>query len=312
MICTNKGQKILILGTIVVVAIILSNILYPLAQQVGEQKVKLVATFYPLAFFAEEIGGQYVSVIQLIPNNTDVHSWEPSVSDIVACDDTDIIVYNGAGLDNWMEEVVIPALTDISSKILVNTTRGISLLGSIDTDEPDFDPHTWVSPFVAEQQAQRIFEALVQKDHAHESYYTERWNALRTQFENMDSNYIQGLANKTKNVIFVVHPTAGYLAARYGFEQRTVVGMSEDQQPSAPAIANLVDLMVEYRTYVFYVTPLYAQEYAPTIKAELESRTGHPVQILTLYHMDGPAEGKDYFGQMQANLENLKIGLEAS
>jgi zinc transport system substrate-binding protein len=311
-ICTKKGQKILILGAVVAAAIIISTILYLPAQQVGDKKVKVVVTFYPLAFFTEEIGGQYVSVTQLIPNNTDTHSWEPSVSHIAACDDADIIVYNGAGLDHWMGEVVIPALTDVESKILVNTTNGISLLGSQDADEPGFDPHTWVCPFFAKQQTQRIFEALVQKDPAHESYYTERWNTLRTQLENMDSFYIQGIANRTKNVIFVVHATAGYLAGRYGFEQCSVIGMSEDQQPSALAIANLVDLMIEHETYVFYVTPLYAQEYAPTIKTELESRAGHPVQILTLYHMDGPASGKDYFAQMQANLENLKMGLGAS
>jgi hypothetical protein len=60
-----------------------------------------------------------------------------------------------------------------------------------------------------------------------------------------------------------------------------------------------------------YVDPVYAGESAQTLGNELERLSGHDVQILKLYLMLGTIDGLDYFGQMEKNLENLKIGLEA-
>jgi hypothetical protein len=47
------------------------------------------------------------------------------------------------------------------------------------------------------------------------------------------------------------------------------------------------------------------------VREELSSRTGRDVKVLELYHMDGPLEGRDYLQQMEKNLENLRMGLEA-
>ncbi|MCP8304954.1 MAG: zinc ABC transporter substrate-binding protein, partial [archaeon] len=270
----------------------------------------------PLAYFAQEIGGEYVSVRQLILNNMEVHSWQPSTSDILAADEADIIIYNGANLDLWMETDILLTL-GTSNKIIVETTEDVKLLETEANHEHDHDhelhdPHTWISPFIAKQQAQKIYEALVQKDPSHEEYYTERWEDLRARFEELDDDYMEGLSNTQKEAIFVTHAAFGYLAERYGFEQHGVIGISADEQPSTSVIASLVEMMIDHETYVVYVDPVYSDEYAQTLKSELESRAGHSVQILKLYFMLGPIDGMDYFEQQEKNLENLKIGLEAS
>jgi zinc transport system substrate-binding protein len=312
----NKHQKLFVTATaIIVLTAVFATAFYSIQNKTENDKLKVVATFYPLAFFAQQIGGEEVSVTQLIPDNTEVHTWQPSFADILAVDEADVIIYNGASLDHWFNDDILPVI-DLSNKTIVETTAGIQLLetGHENENEHDglYDPHTWISPFIAKQQAQNIYEALIQKDPDHEGYYSERWQNLKTRFEELDDNYLTGLSTKNKEDIFVAHAAFGYLADRYDFKQHGVIGISADEQPSAQVYANLVDMMMEHETYVVYVDPVYTEESVQTLKNDLETRTDQNVQILKLYLMLGSIDGLDYFGQQEKNLENLKIGLEAS
>ena len=313
----NKRQKLFVAATtIIVLTSSLATAFYTSQNKPENNKLKVVATFYPLAFFAQQIGGEEVTVKQLIPDNTEVHNWQPALVDILALDEADVILYNGASLDHWFEDDVLPVI-DSSNKIILETTEGIQLLETAEENNHEheheglYDPHTWISPFIAKQQAQNIYEALTQKDPAHTGYYTDRWQNLKTRFEELDNNYMSGLSTKRKEDIFVSHTAFGYLAYRYGFTQHGVIGISADEQPSASTYANIVEMMLEHETYIVYVDPVYAGTSAQTLGNELKRISGHDVQILKLYFMLGNMDGLDYFGQMQKNLENLKIGLEA-
>jgi zinc transport system substrate-binding protein len=317
----NKRQKLFVAATaIIVLTAVFATAFYSQQNKTERDKLKVVATFYPLAFFAQQIGGEEVTVTQLIPDNTEVHTWQPSFADILAVDEAEVIIYNGASLDHWFEDDILPVINS-SNKIIVETTAGIQLLETGDeTDEHEdehehegnYDPHTWISPFIAKQQAQSIYEALIQKDPEHEGYYSERWQNLKTRFEELDNSYMTGLSTKSKEDVFVAHAAFGYLADRYGFKQHGVIGISADEQPSAQVYANLVDMMIEHETYVVYVDPVYTEESVQALKNDLETRTDQNVQILKIYFMLGSIDGLDYFGQQEKNLENLKIGLEAS
>lgn len=311
----NKRQKLFVSATtIIVLTAALATAFYAPQNKPEDNKLKVVATFYPLAFFAQQIGGEEVTVKQLIPDNTEVHNWQPALADILALDEADVILYNGASLDYWFADDVL-TIIDPSNKIILETTDGIQLLETGQENDHEheglYDPHTWVSPFVAKQQAQNIYEALTQKDPAHTDYYADRWQNLKTRFEELDNNYVSGLSTKRKEDIFVSHAAFGYLADRYGFKQHGVIGISADEQPSASTYASLVEMMLEHETYVVYVDPVYAGKSAQTLRDELKRLSGQDVQILKLYFMLGNMDGLDYFGQMQKNLENLKIGLEA-
>jgi zinc transport system substrate-binding protein len=313
----NKRQKIFVTTTtIIVLTAVFVTAFYSPQNRTEDDKLKVVATFYPLAFFAQQIGGEEVTVKQLIPDNTEVHDWQPSFTDILAVDEADVILYNGASLDQWFEDDILPVINS-SNKIIMKTTEGVTLLKTSQENgnhelEGLYDPHTWISPFIAKQQAQNIYVALTQKDPNHIDYYNERWQNLKTRLEEMDNNYMNGLSTKRKDEIFVSHAAFGYLAYRYGFKQYGVIGISTDEQPSASTYANLVEMMQNHNIYVVYVDPVYSENSAQTLKNELERLSGHEVQILKLYLMLGEIDGLDYFGQQAKNLENLKIGLEAS
>jgi len=319
----NKRQKIFVTGTIIlIITVAAATVLLTKQNNTETDKLNVVATFYPLAYFTEEIGGEQVNVKQLIPDNTEVHNWQPSIQDILEIEEADVLLYNGASLDHWFEDDILPTI-DSTNKLVVKTTDGIQLLELEDnheheTQESDdhdhegnYDPHTWVDLTIAEQQAENIYDALVEKDPDNNDYYSERWQTLQAKFEELYNNYQTELADKQKEEIFVSHTAFGYLAHSYGFEQHGVIGVSADEQPSASTYTNLIGLMVEHEIYVIYVDPVYSEEYGQTIKSELERLSGQDVQILKLYFMLGEVDGLDYFEQQAKNLENLKIGLDA-
>lgn len=316
----NNKQKMLITSIILVIIIAVAAITFSNSIP-KSNKLNVIATFYPLAFLSQEIGGDQIQVIKLVPSNTEIHGWEPSASDIMSAEDADVIIYNGAGLDHWIEDDILTALSNTKTRIIVETTLNLDLIANEEEEHEEeseehdhglYDPHTWVSPYMAKLQAEKIYDALVQADPDHESYYTERWLLLEDKLEQLDTDFSTMLSNAKKEDIFVSHGAFGYLAYRYGFEQHSVIGLSADEQPSAATIANLVDLMKENETYTIFVDPVYSTEYAQTIKSEVQIQTGHSVSVLELYLMLGPVDDKNLLEQMQANLDNLKIGLEAT
>ena len=402
----NKKQM-MVIG--IAVAIVLAAVLVVAitsSRDAEDDRLQVVATFYSLAYFAEEIGGEHVNVRTLIPPGQEVHTWHPSTGDILAADKADVLIYNGAGLEPWFEDDIMGAITK-EGKEIVDTTHDLELfeyeesekehlLHSIDhiiheweegeitaeeameeieelvhiylehhhEEEKDYghnhecviedidhvihewedgnitaeealealealiheyeeehahsdhdhglyDPHTWTDPVLAKQQALAIYNTFKRADPDNADYYTARWNSLSARFDSIHTEYSNRLSILEGKTIFVTHDAYGYLARRYGFEQHTIIGIHADEEPGVTTLANIADKMVEYEVYTFFVQPLYPDRYAETIKTEVQHMTGNPVAILPLYHMSNYVEGLDYFQQLEANLENLKIGLGA-
>ena len=314
----NSKQKIFVaVSLMIVLALFTSAFLSAYnTEKEEENRILIITTFYPLEFFAEQIGGEYVKVESLVPYNTEVHTWEPAPVDILSADTADILIYNGAELDEWFKDDILSAISK-SDKIIIEATEGIELMeageheGEEGGHEHDAgDPHTWLSPYLAKQEAEKIYDAIVTTDPGNEDYYEQRWNNLSSRFDEIDNRYKSELANKTKDVIFLTHAAFGYPAERYGFEQEGVIGLSADEQPGTATIATLVEDMIDHDIFTIYVDPVYSDNYADTLSDELEKQTGESVKILKLYFMLGPKDGLDFFEQQEKNLENLKIGLE--
>jgi zinc transport system substrate-binding protein len=262
----------------------------------------------------QQIGGECIEITQLIPNNTEIHNWEPSTSHITAAENANIIFYNGADADHWMEDEILPALTTAKNRIIVETTNNLTLISNKAVSDDKhvhglYDPHTWVSPCMAKQQAEIIYNTIVTADPKHEDYYTQRWQTLKQQFEQLDTAYLTSLTNTSNQSIFVSHNAFSYLANRYNFTQHSVIGISADEQPSALTIINLVKEITKYQNYILYVDPVYSNSYIQTIQNEVKAQTGQNVTVLKLYLMLGPTDGLDYLEQMQTNLTNLQTGL---
>ena len=306
-------RRLIFATALLVMCTIITGLAYVFRPQPERRdKLIVVASFYPLAYMVRQIGGDMVEVRNLIQPGIEVHSWQPTAGDLVDASDADILVANGAGLDSWVQDDIIPVI-DMEGKIFLDTTQNLTLWMNVEQSEVQehgvYDPHTWVSPYEAWQQADAIYKAVIEKDPAHVEYYHDNWNTFSAKLRDLDMAYRSQLQNHTSDTIFVTHDAFGYLARRYGFEQQGIVGLSADQQPSTQTIIDIVELMKRTETYTFYLEPGYSDAYVQTIKMELQSGSEKDVEILRLYHMNGPLEGLDYLQQLERNLVNLKKGL---
>src|SRR5436309_9694733 len=89
----------------------------------------VVVTFYPLQEFAQRVGGDRIRVQTLVPPGAEPHDYEPRPQDITALHAARVVIYNGAGLETWLEKLrpEFPA-----RGLIVNASDGLPLAQRID------------------------------------------------------------------------------------------------------------------------------------------------------------------------------------
>ncbi len=321
----RQGALLLVAGVVAAGALAAAYLAAPARDDSG--KMRVVATFYPLFYFASEIGGERARVESLIPFNSEPHSWEPSPGGIVTVDSSRVFIYNGAGLEPWVEDL-LGALRNRGSLVVVDASEGLNLStefapderggeserggGGAGHDHTGVDPHVWLDPLLAAQQVERILVGFVEADPAGEAYYSARAEGLRSRLLALHAEFEGGLRNRTKSVIVTTHEGFGHLARRYNFTAEAVLGLSPDEQPSATQIARVAEIVRQNDLSVVYGEPVYDDQYIRTVAAEVSRQTGREIRVLILdgiHGRAGPHAEMDYFEIMRENLRALREGL---
>jgi len=280
-------------------------------------KVNVVTTFYPLYFLAEAIGGDDAHVVDLIPAGVEPHDWTPKSRDLQAVSKAELFVYNGAGLEGWVDDF----LKGIGNgPKTVEASQGIELLtGNPEADEDaakagaaddrGVDPHTWVSPKSMMRMASNVHDAFVAADPAHKADYDGRYGELIGKLQALDQAYAEGLAHVARREIVVSHQAFGYLCRDYGLKQVPIMGLSPDAEPRAQDLLGIADFVKESGARTIFFEELVSDRLAKTLAAEAGVGTDvlNPVEGLT------PAEqqaGDDYFSIMERNLQKLEKALQ--
>lgn len=307
-----RSRQAAFLSTLVVLLLVSLAGAYVLspADDADDGRLRVVATFYPLYYFAQQVGGDRVHVDSLIPFNSEPHSWEPSPADIIKVDKARVFVYNGAGIEPWVGKV-LGTIRNRNSMVVVDSSRGIAAMK--DTGEQSgINPHFWIDPVLAKQQVENIRAGLTAADPAGAGNYTANADALEARLEALDKEFSEGLRNRTKDTIVTTHEGFDYLAGRYNFTADSVLGISPNQEPSAQKIARIVDIVKEHGLTVVFGEPIYSDRYMQTIANEVKRQAGRDIRVLVLdglHGLSGPHAGMDYFGIQRENLKNLRIGL---
>ena len=308
----NSRQRAF-LGVLAVSLLLLLAAGYLLSPEASadDGRLRVMATFYPLYYFSEQIGGDRARVEALIPFNSEPHTWEPRPADIVNADKCQVFVYNGADLEPWVGKF-LGTLRNRGRMQVVEATAGLPIGKE---DSHGLNPHVWIDPVLAKLQVDNILGGFVRADPANAAYYAANAEGLKTRLDTLDKEYREGLANRTRNVIVTTHEGFDYLAARYNFTAEAVLGLSPDQQPSAAKIAELVKVVEEHDLPVVYGEPVYSDRYMETIANEVKRLSGRDVAVLVLdgiHGKAGPHANMDYFQIQRENLRNLQIGLGAN
>ena len=179
--------------------------------------MKVVASFYPIYEFAKIVGGNKVDVTRLIPLGVEPHDFDPTIQQIQNQESADIVIYNGLGLEKWVDK--------INTKFKIDASQDVKLL-TVNRYEKSIDPHVWLEPILAEKEIQNIRNAFVKKDPTNSHYYNANADKFIAKLNDLDTKIRTILVNCTKRDFIAFHNAFTYFADRYGLIQHSVLGLT--------------------------------------------------------------------------------------
>lgn len=301
-----------------------------------EAPKQIVTSFYPLAFMAEQIVGDKAEVINLA-GASDVHDYEPSPQDMVNITTADLVIFQGAELEAWSEDV-IPTLTNATLEVthdlnLAKAEAHEKHAAPADHEEDEhedehhedeeehhedeheeeshdehahgeFDPHTWLDPVLAQDMTDEILEAIIHIDPVNQDRYTAKAQNLKDRFAALNTAFETQLSQCSRDEVIVSHDAYGYLARRYGFVMHAIGGLSTQDEPSAKILAELKAEAEEGITHIL-VEENSVRRFADTLATETGFTT-LPINPLGKGTLD---PNKDFFDIMKENLKSLQTAL---
>jgi len=305
----NKKTKIIIFFLtgflfIGLLTLILNNSYKPSGQS---KKIQVSASFYPLYFFSQQIGGNKAQVTNITPAGVEPHDYEPTAQDVARIERSELLVLNGRGLEAWGDTI----RQNLNSKNTVIVTVGEGIINQhvMKEEKSATDPHVWQSPILAKQIVDKITNGFIQIDPTNKGYYQTNADALKAKLDDLDAQYKQGLASCQEKNIITSHAAFGYLATTYGLNQVPISGLSPDAEPSPQQLADVVKFAKANNVKYIFFESLVSPKLSDTIASEVGAKTMvlNPIEGLTPEEI---SQGKNYFTEMQNNLANLKIALQ--
>lgn len=287
------------------------------AENGGEGKITVYTSFYTMYDFTAKIGGDRVTVTNMVPSGTEPHDWEPSPKTVAGLSMADLFIYNGGGMESWAEKVIQSVKTP--NLHIVETSKGLIhesaetagvITGGDGEGHSDGarDPHIWLNPMLAKKQMEAIRDGLIQADPVNSEYYESNFNIYSARLDELDRAYREAVKSFSKKEIVVSHEAFGYLCDAYGLKQLAIEGIAGESEPTPAKMAELIDFVREHDVKVIFFEELASPKTAEAIAME----TG--VSTAMLNPLEGLGEesikaGNDYFSVMEENLEALKEAL---
>ena len=278
------------------------------ASESATGKTKVVTTFLPMYIFTKAVTGDAADVEILVPPGTEVHEYQATPNDVKAIATANVLVKNGLGLEEFLENTVKnaqnPKLAQIDASKNIKPLNEISPVEKTAKEEEhehaEGNPHVWLDPVLVKQQVTNIRDGLIAADPANKATYEANSANYIKQLETLNSEFEETL-QKTPNCSFVTfHDAYPYLAQRYKLKQLAVVQIPEDQLTPAD-VQNAVNAVKKYKVKALFSEPGVDNKLLTSLSTDLN---------LTLRPLDSLETGKTdpqyYFQAMKANLQTLE------
>lgn len=229
-------------------------------------KLKVTASFYPMEFLAEEIGGKHVDVTDLTKPGVEPHDLELSPQQTAQLGESGAIVYLKGlqpAVDDAVEQSGVKNVADAAS--LTNLEEhGTEVDGHHHTtgdnhshseSEGGKDPHIWLDPVKYAEVAKGVNKTLAKADPDHKADYQKNTDALVKKLDGLNTEFKDGLKKRTSDTFLTTHAAFGYLAERYGLTEEAISGLDPEAEPSAKRIRDLHTLAKDHHvSTVFFET----------------------------------------------------------
>lgn len=285
--------------------------------------VTVLASFYPLQYVAQQIGGDLVTVDNLTPPAAEPHDLELSPAQVREVGTADLVVYL-SGFQNAVDEAIEARAPEhvvdaADSAGLVEHAAEAEEEHAGETEEEHAehadehghgatDPHFWLDPSKLAAVGKVVADELAAVDPEHADEYAAGAQRLGQQLDELDQEFADGLAACQGATLVTSHAAFGYLADRYALEQVGISELDPEVEPSPARLREIGDIVEERGIKTLYSETLVSPKVTETLAADLGVNTAvlDPLEGLS---EDATAAGDDYVSVMQANLAALEEGL---
>ncbi|MFE9865937.1 metal ABC transporter substrate-binding protein [Streptomyces sp. NPDC005506] len=285
------------------------------AESKNGDKLDVVASFYPMQFLAEEIGGNHVSVTTLTKPGVEPHDLELSPRQIGGLGDADYILYlkgiqpavddaiAQSGVRNSVDAAKLTTLEDHGTE-----TGGDEHGHAHEGEGAGADPHIWLDPVKYAEVAKGIGKSLEKADPNHAADYRTNTDALVKKLDALNTSYQAGLRTTATKTFITTHSAFGYLAERYGLVQEGIAGIDPEAEPSPARIKDIHTIAEKSKATTVFFETLASDKTAKTVARD----TGLKTDVLDpLEGITAKSKGDNYIEVMQSNLAALQKALGA-
>lgn len=237
--------------------------------------LSVIVSILPQSYFAERIGGDWVSVSVMVGPGQEPHTYEPTPDQMKAI--SRAAAFFSIGVE--YEDAWLPRFTDANPQMMVfDTSAGIQRIpmptSVIDIGAPketshqgETDPHIWLAPDNAKIIAENMLKALIELAPQHETDFRTNYENLIADIESLNAQIEGILAGDQQRTFMVFHPAWGYFAKQYDLQQVAVqVG---GQDPSASELADLITIAKKQQIKVLFIQPTFNTASADAIAQEI-------------------------------------------
>lgn len=303
----------------------------PQDDSAASNKLNIVTTIFPAYDWVREILGaetDRAEITTLLDSGVDLHSYQPTVDDIVKISDCDLFLYVGGESDGWVDDALKNApnkerkvirLLDVlgDSAKAEETVAGMQEEEHDHEEEAEYDEHIWLSLKNAQVLVAAISEALQESDPARKDTYAANAAAYVEKLSALDGEYRAAVdSGKYKTLLFGDRFPFRYLADDYGLDYYAAFpGCSAETEASFETVSFLAGKMDALGLPCVLTIESTQHKIAETI---VQNTAQKNQQILTMDSMQAvtandAASGVSYLSIMEKNLSVLKkaLGQEA-
>ena len=276
--------------------------------------VSVVASFYPIEFAVQQVGGDHVTVTSLTKPGAEPHDVEPSPNDVAAVAEAGLVVYAKgfqSAVDTAVDQEGSQHAFDVAPVANLDLAAPPDEEASdTHTDAPQDaaaakDPHFWLDPQRYAAVATAIGQRLGAADPANAAAYAQNATTFTDKLGALDTELRTGLGSCTRKDLVTSHAAFGYLSERYGFTQVPIAGLSPDVEPSAAQLAEVADFVKAHGVTTIYAETLVEPAFAETVA---KSTGAHQATLDPIEGLTSTSAGHDYLEVMRSNLAVLKAG----
>ena len=228
------------------------------------EKLRVGVTINPLKDFAEAIGGDKVEVFSIIPDGSDAHSFDPKPKDLKDLLNTNIFIYNGLQMEEWIDSVlgtiegqdvkVVEASQGIDTITIAEEEHNHEEEGNDHENEEDHDhdhdhggvdPHVWLSLGNAVIEAENIKNAFVEVDPENKDYYEANFEKLKSDFTSLYDEYKDKFKDVTNKNFVTGHAAFAYLCKDFGLTQNSIADVFGEGELTAKNLEALINYCKE-------------------------------------------------------------------